>query len=90
MIPKFCRQKSFKRRQKMLKMEPFMAVLEDLECKIFFVTQPWWSTFIRSGEEGTGGIRKGGGRERRGREDRHYEKIISCPALDSLVLLTCL
>ena len=42
-------------------MEPFMAVLEDLECKIFFVAQPWLSTFLRSGEEGTGGEMKGGG-----------------------------
>ena len=42
-------------------MEPFMAVLEDLECKIFFVAQPWWPTCLRLGEEGTGGERKRGG-----------------------------
>ena len=31
-------------------MEWFVAVLDDLECKIFFVGQPWWPTF-----EGRGG-----------------------------------
>ena len=64
----------------MLKMEPFMAVLEDLECKIFFVTQPWWSTFLRSRKEVTGGGKE---RRRKGKEGEggptEYEKIISYP-----------
>ena len=48
-----------------------MAVLDDLECKIFFVGQPWWPTF-----EGRGG--RNGGREGRGREKgRIYSTVTS-------------
>ena len=72
-----------------------MAVLDDLECKIFFVGQPWWPTFEEIG------VRKGGGREGKGTgeegrrgEGREWEGItadsIENPYFDPCFIRNCI
>ena len=60
-------------------MEWFVAVLDDLDCKIFFVGQQWWPTFEwrggRNGEAGRGGEGRRGGREGRVGKGRKWEGI---------------